>query len=92
MPDAENPSPPKQNSTDPATTQPTPLEPEEYATVADEYLESVLARAEELQEEREDVEVEYSVRRSPPTSRRNLTNQRPPVLILGRSNEYYLPP
>ncbi|GAB7360345.1 hypothetical protein MBLNU230_g8303t1 [Neophaeotheca triangularis] len=59
MPDAENPQPPKQEA-DSTPNQPTPLDPEEYHTVSDEYMDAVCARAEELQEAREDVEVEYS--------------------------------
>lgn len=42
--------------------QPTELGDEEYHTLADEYMEAVHEKAEALQEAREDVDVEYSVR------------------------------
>ena len=37
----------------------------DYHTVADEYLDKLLSRLEQLQDEREDVDVEYSVRHPP---------------------------
>ncbi len=37
----------------------------DYHTLADEYLDKLLSRLEKLQDEREDVDVEYSVRRQP---------------------------
>ena len=38
----------------------------QYHQLADEYLESILGKFEEMQDLREDVDVEYSVRFSPP--------------------------
>jgi len=40
---------------------PTPIEIEEYHERADQYLEELVSRAEELAEEKEGVDVEYSV-------------------------------
>lgn len=39
----------------------------QYHTVADEYFDRLLSRLEALQDQREDVDVEYSVRRCPCT-------------------------
>ncbi|KAL2143657.1 hypothetical protein VTI28DRAFT_10164 [Corynascus sepedonium] len=46
--------------TPPVTRTPADISDSEYHTVADEYLERLLTRLEELQDEREDVEVEFS--------------------------------
>lgn len=43
------------------TATPAPLSDEEYHSVADEHLELILTRYEEMAETREDVDVEYSV-------------------------------
>lgn len=40
---------------------PTPIEIEEYHERADQYLEELVSRAEELAEEKQDVDVEFSV-------------------------------
>lgn len=45
---------------------PTPLSTDEYHTRSDAYIDALLAQLEAMQEEREDVDVEYSVR--PPFS------------------------
>lgn len=60
MPDAEEPQPPARVEEN-RVLQPTPLEDEEYHARADEYMDSIHEKAEEIQEGREDVEVEYSV-------------------------------
>lgn len=61
MPETEDPAP-----AEPAPThhvsEPTPIEDEEYHERADEYLDEVVARVEELAESRDDVDVEYAVR------------------------------
>ena len=41
--------------------EPTPIEIEEYHERADHYLEELVSRAEELAEEKEGIDVEYSV-------------------------------
>lgn len=61
MPDTEDPQPPKEKPEEGPPKQPTELTDEEYAIVADEYMELVHEKAELIQETREDVEVEYSV-------------------------------
>jgi frataxin len=43
----------------------------EYHTIADEYLDRLLSRLEEIQDEREEVDVEYSVRYQLPSSVRS---------------------
>jgi frataxin len=42
-------------------SEPTPLTPEEYHENADKFIDHLVATLEELQESREDVDVEYSV-------------------------------
>lgn len=62
MPDSEDPPPPQQEAAKVVhATQPTDLGEEEYHTHADEVMNAVHEKAEQLQESREDVEVEYSV-------------------------------
>lgn len=59
MPDTENPS-----HTAPATKQqytPVELSENEYHDIADEYMERLLEVCEEAQDEREDLDIEYSV-------------------------------
>lgn len=60
MPDTENPSTPKR---EPLATTLTPAEitDEEFHTLSDAFLEKVHEKAEQVQEGREDVEVDYSV-------------------------------
>lgn len=62
MPDTHDPQPPNRVEESRVITQPTELEDEEYHTLADEYIDAVNEKAEALQEARQDVEVEYSVR------------------------------
>lgn len=61
MPDSEDPQPPNRVE-EHRMTQPTEIDEEEYHTHADQYMDAIHEKAEEMQEEREDVEVEYSVR------------------------------
>jgi len=59
MPGSEDPPEPNVEPTH-HISEPTPIEDDEYHTQADRYLDAVVGRAEELQEKREDVDVEYS--------------------------------
>jgi frataxin len=63
MPDTEHPAKPLNETEE---VQPTPavaeITEQEYHELADEYLENVVNRFEELQDQREDIDVEYSVR------------------------------
>ena len=61
MPETENPQPPSRVEEN-RVQQPTELEEEEYHSHADAYMDAIYEKAEEMQEAREDVEVEYSVR------------------------------
>ena len=61
MPDTHDPQPPKADEGPEHQTAPAEITEEEYHEHADRYMESLVERAEELQEEREDVEVEYAV-------------------------------
>lgn len=54
--------PSKQAVTPPVTRTPAPLTTPEYHTLADAYLDRLLTALEELQDQREDVDVEYQVR------------------------------
>jgi frataxin len=65
MPDTEDPKPPAPKETEAPPAQPTELSDEEYQHVAEEYMERIHEKAEQIQETREDVEVEYSVSRGP---------------------------
>lgn len=56
-------------STSPPFTAPESLSAEQYHQLADSYIDSLLVHLEQLQEERDDVDCEYSVRSIPPTSR-----------------------
>lgn len=60
MPHTENPEP-KESEPVLVNAAPSPLETEEFHELADHYLEEVLAKVEEIQEGREDIEVDYSV-------------------------------
>ncbi|WZH46087.1 Regulatory protein [Fusarium acuminatum] len=61
MPDTEHPAKPLNETEE---VQPTPavaeITEQEYHELADEYLENVVNRFEELQDQREDIDVEYS--------------------------------
>lgn len=63
MPDTEHPAKPL-NETEEVQSTPAVAEitEKEYHELADEYLENVVNRFEELQDQREDIDVEYSVR------------------------------
>ena len=63
MPETDHPHPPPEEAakaTQP--TQPAAVAEDEYHARADEYLDALREKAEQLQESRGDVEVEYSVR------------------------------
>lgn len=47
---------------EPATNEPTPISTDEYHKLSDAYIDTLVSQLEEMQEEREDVDVEYSVR------------------------------
>ena len=61
MPETEDPQPPARVEEN-RVLHPTALEDEEYQLRSDEYMDAIHEKAEEMQEDREDVEVEYSVR------------------------------
>jgi len=61
MPETDSPAP-KDSEPTHHIRDPTPVNDEEYHMHADQYLEAVVARMEELQEGREDVDVENAVR------------------------------
>lgn len=63
MPDAENPAKatPEPETAGFAVVE---LSDAEYHELADEYLDNVVGRFEELQDAREDIDVEFSVRRA----------------------------
>lgn len=60
LPETENP-PVKETEPEKRVSQPTDITTTEYHEVADRYIDHLVATLEELQEEREDVDVEYSV-------------------------------
>jgi len=60
MPDAENPAPPKNEETEQPTT-PSQISEEEFHERADAYLNELVERLEEAQENDPQIEVEYSV-------------------------------
>jgi len=53
---------PEETQTDPSLrpTEPTPIDEDTYRELSDDYMEKVWEKAEQVQESREDVEVEYS--------------------------------
>lgn len=59
MPDTENPSTPERESTT-ASLMAAEITDEEFHTLSDQFLEKVHEKAEQVQESREDVEVEYA--------------------------------
>jgi hypothetical protein len=87
MPDTENPSTPKR---EPLATTLTPanITDEEFHTLSDAFLEKVHEKAEQVQEGREDVEVDYSVRNRclPQRSRFSKAD-----VLAGRRAKHYLP-
>lgn len=62
MPETAEPKPPSDDAQAAIPTQPTELSEEEYRELSDDYMNAVFDQAEQLQESRDDVEVEYSVR------------------------------
>lgn len=60
MPDAEHPEPPPEDSVQPTRTA-TDISESDYHEHADEYMNKMNERAEELAEQRDDVEVEFAV-------------------------------
>ena len=64
MPDAEIPKAPEPEPDAHAVTAPADVSDEEFHEHADRYMESLNEKAEALQDSRQDVEVEYSVRSS----------------------------
>ena len=62
MPDSEDPQPPKGLEEERKVDQATELDNDEYHARADEYMEAIHEKAEAIQENSADVEVEYSVR------------------------------
>jgi len=60
MPDTSDPAPAESEETH-DVTDPTPLPDEEYHERADAFLEQVVNKMEEIQEGREDIDVEFSV-------------------------------
>ncbi|EMC95074.1 hypothetical protein BAUCODRAFT_47876, partial [Baudoinia panamericana UAMH 10762] len=60
MPDTHDPQPPSTTEPHHDAKQPTEVSEEEYHEHADRFMDSLHDRAEELQEERQDVEVEYA--------------------------------
>jgi frataxin len=59
-PESENPQP-KESENAAATTTPTEISMEEYHHFSDQYMNNILSKLEQLQEAREDVDVEFSV-------------------------------
>jgi frataxin len=60
MPDSEDPAPPTEIKEAKPTT-PTEIDDDHFHMHADQFLNSVHEKAEQIQEGREDVEVDYSV-------------------------------
>lgn len=65
MPDSDNPATPPQHDEGATPYAAAEITDDEFHTLADEFLEKLHDRCEEIQEGREDVEVEYSVSLSP---------------------------
>ncbi len=61
-PETDNPQPKKPEAHAASASQPTEISIEEYHQVSDAYMDTVVAKLEQLQEQREDVDVEFSVR------------------------------
>ena len=64
MPDTHDPQPP-QNEPEEHIKQATEVSEEDYHEHADQYMERIHEKAEQMQESREDIEVEYSVSAPP---------------------------
>lgn len=61
MPHTDVPTPPSGAEEERNVSSPTELDTEEYHARADEYMNEIHEKAEAMQEERNDVDVEYSV-------------------------------
>ena len=66
MPDTEDPKPPGRVE-EQRVEHPTEIDDDEYHMRADEYMDAVNEKAEQIQEERGDVEVEFAVSTNPGT-------------------------
>lgn len=60
MPESDDPPPKELETETPVSVTPAEITESEYHELADAYMESILSKFEELQDEREDVEVEYA--------------------------------
>jgi frataxin len=60
-PESSDPQPKKPESHGPPVTTPTEISIEEYHQVSDDYIDAIVHRLEQLQEAKEDVDVEFSV-------------------------------
>jgi frataxin len=61
MPDTENPAKPPAGAEKEAAPSPVELTETEYHEVADQYLDHVLAKFEEIQDQADEIDVEFSV-------------------------------
>ena len=61
MPETQDPQPPSRVEENRSVLQPTEISDDEYHERADHYMEAVNEKAEAIQEERGDVEVEFAV-------------------------------
>lgn len=61
MPETDNPQPRRVEDPLVQHQQPAPIDNDDYHLRADEYMDAIHEKAEQVQEDREDVEVEYSV-------------------------------
>jgi len=64
-PETENPQPTEPEASGSSAAVPAPLTDQQYNEISDDYMNTIVEKLEQLQEEREDVDVEYSVRLSP---------------------------
>lgn len=62
MPDQENPKAPQNAPEEAPPFEPTALEDEEYHSIADAWMNAINEKAEAMQEAREEVDLEFSVR------------------------------
>jgi len=60
-PETENPQPTEPEASG-SSAAPAPLTDQQYNEISDDYMNAIVEKLEQLQEEREDVDVEYSVR------------------------------
>lgn len=80
------------NTTDTSDAGPANISIEQYHQLSDEYMDSIVAKLEELQEEREDVDVEYSVNFPIPHSLLVVVTDNNPRLVCLRSSSLRLAP